>query len=327
MGTFSNITGNDQAIKTLKPAITQKKISHSYIFSGPYGTGKKLISRELAKYIQCQNGGISDNCDCSSCVKAKNGVNPDIINISLGDSKSVGVDAIREKLIRDIYIKPYYFNYKIYILENCETITIPAQNAMLKIIEEPPKYAVIILLSENYNLFLPTITSRCSNIKINPLNENELTEYIKEYYNLPDNTCSEISEISFGSIGRAKDIIEFEGYLQLRKDIINYLKAIGSKDIADNLIRSQEIEKYKENIDIFIKTALLWYRDLFVFSSTKSDKYVFQKSLIKEIDSECRNINGKNIFKKINALTIFQEQLRVSASFDLAVDSMVLRAT
>ncbi len=179
MANFKDIIGQQQVKNHLQSAIKQNNISHAYILCGEKGSGKRTVSDAIAQTIQCENrnDGI-DACEiCKSCMQAKSHNHPDIKYIT-HEKASISVDDIREQLNNDISIKPYSSNYKIYIIPDSNKMTEQAQNALLKTIEEPPAYAVIILITDNISGLLPTIQSRCVTLNLKPLSNNEIAGYL-----------------------------------------------------------------------------------------------------------------------------------------------------
>ena len=158
---FNDIIGHEEIIRHLKNAIQTEKVSHSYIFTGDPGSGKKLLAGTYAMTLQCEEGGTEPCGHCDSCKKAIGKNHPDIIMVTHEKPNVITIDEIREQIINDVDIKPYCSPYKIYIVANAELMNPQAQNALLKTIEEPPEYAVIMLLTSNIDALLPTIRSRC----------------------------------------------------------------------------------------------------------------------------------------------------------------------
>ncbi|MDE7299609.1 MAG: AAA family ATPase, partial [Lachnospiraceae bacterium] len=160
MNTFKDVIGRENVTEHLKNAIRLNKVSHAYIFCGEDGIGKNFIADIFAAALQCNEYSGEPCCQCKSCRQAEGGNHPDIIRV-LHEKATLGVDDIRTQLNNDIAVKPYSGRYKIYIIDEAEKMTEAAQNALLKTIEEPPEYAVILLLTNNIDAFLPTILSRC----------------------------------------------------------------------------------------------------------------------------------------------------------------------
>ena len=151
---FNDIIGHEEIIRHLKNAIQTEKVSHSYIFTGDPGSGKKLLAGTYAMTLQCEEGGTEPCGHCDSCKKAIGKNHPDIIMVTHEKPNVITIDEIREQIINDVDIKPYCSPYKIYIVANAELMNPQAQNALLKTIEEPPEYAVIMLLTSNIDALL-----------------------------------------------------------------------------------------------------------------------------------------------------------------------------
>ena len=166
MSTYADIYGHNDIKEHLQKCIELKKVSHAYIFNGGLGAGKKTIAALFAKALQCEEGKAQPCGKCHSCIQADSKNQPDIIWVEHEKVGSIGVDDIREQLIGDIQIKPYHSRYKIYIIDEAEKLTVQAQNTLLKTIEEPPEYGIIILLTTNADIFLQTVLSRCVRIDL-----------------------------------------------------------------------------------------------------------------------------------------------------------------
>ena len=186
MPAFKDIVGHEQIIEHLQNAITMDKVSHAYILNGPDKSGKMMIAEAFAQTLQCEavnkkleelageteserieNKFTAEPCmECHSCKQAAGKNQPDIIYVSHEKPNTISVDDIRTQLNNDIVIKPYSSKHKIYIVDEAEKMNQQAQNALLKTIEEPPAYAVILLLTTNAESFLPTILSRCVTLNL-----------------------------------------------------------------------------------------------------------------------------------------------------------------
>ena len=175
MGSFKDVVGHKDIINYIRNAVTENKVSHAYILNGERGSGKKMLANLFATTLLCEEQG-PDPCNaCHSCHQAESGNHPDIIRVTHEKPNTISVDDIRRQVNEDIQIKPYQGPYKIYIIAEADLMTVQAQNALLKTIEEPPAYAVIFLLTENAEALLPTITSRCVMLKLRNIKEEGVT--------------------------------------------------------------------------------------------------------------------------------------------------------
>ena len=205
---FDGVVGHQEIISHLQNAIRLGKVSHAYIFGGEHGAGKKLLASLFAMTLQCQEQGVEPCMKCPSCRKALNKNHPDIIYVVHEKPNSIGIDEIRGQLINDVGIRPYESPYKIYIVNDADKLTLQAQNALLKTIEEPPAYAVILLLADNPDALLPTITSRCVLLSLKPVGDRLVKDYLMERMHIPDYQAEVQAAFAQGNIGKAKKTAE-----------------------------------------------------------------------------------------------------------------------
>ena len=180
MAGFADVLGHEQTIAHMKNAIQLRKVSHAYIINGEKGSGKKMLANIYAQTLQCQTKGTEPCMECPSCKQAMNRNQPDIIYVTHEKPNTISVEDIRGQLNGDIMIKPYSSPYKVYIVDEAEKLTVQAQNTLLKTIEEPPMYAVILLLTTNAGMLLPTIQSRCVKLDLKPVSSANIKTYLME---------------------------------------------------------------------------------------------------------------------------------------------------
>ena len=320
---FNKILGNENIIKNLKASIKNDTISHSYIFDGAKKSGKETIAKSFAKLLQCEENGQEPCLKCSSCLSFDNGNNPDIIYIK-GDKKKLGVEEIRELVIKNIDTKPFKYKYKIFIIKDAHTMTIQAQNAILKTIEEPPKFIIFLLLSKNYSLFLPTILSRCILFKIKPLKITLIEKYLNNIPEIDKNYIHLYTAYSEGSIGKALQIANSNEFLEIRKNIIYEIQELEKRDLIGIYKTSQIIERYKEDIQVVLDIFLLTYRDCIIYKQNNSFEKVIQKD-INYIIIEISKMPIKNLLKKIDAILKAKLYLEQNANFNMTIESLLLK--
>lgn len=230
---FEKIIGNDSIKEQLEKSLNNNQISHSYLFIGIEGIGKKLIATEFAKAILCLNDKKYCN-NCKSCIEFDSDNNPDFLYIE-PDGNSIKIDQIRE-MQKKIQEKPIISKNKVYIINNADKMTTEAQNSLLKTLEEPPEFVTIILIGSNENMFLTTIKSRCMILHFNKIDDNQMKKYLKENQGLNEVTQNML-ELFQGSIGKAIELKDKQNeYLELEKMIeklsnTNLIDVVKSADI------------------------------------------------------------------------------------------------
>ena len=290
---FSGILGNEEIKKILGNSIKTKKISHSYMFIGQSGIGKFMFAKEFAKAVLCQ--GEQKPCDnCEACIKFNGDNNPDIQIIYEAEEKSIKTETIKE-MIKGVYEKPIASSKKVYIVNDSQKMTKEAQNSLLKTLEEPPEYVVIILITDNENLLINTIKSRCTKIKFNPLTNNEIIKILKEKYEYEE-VSNNILEIAGGSITYALSV---QGKEKIFSEIKTIFSNLENENIIDLLNKKDLVFKDKDGIK-----EILDYINLTLFNKAKEN------------------------IKYINCIKILEEtkeRLRKNSNYDMTIDNLLLK--
>ena len=288
---FNNILGNDKNKEILINAIKFNKVSHSYIFWGVEGIGKKAIAKEFAKAILClEQENICCN-KCKSCIEFDTNNNPDFFFLE-PDSGKVKIEQIRE-IQRKIAEKPIISNQKVYIINDADTMTTEAQNCLLKTLEEPPEYITIILICSNENKLLGTIKSRCTRLYFEKLTNEDVEKYIN--INYPnDQVNGEILELYQGSIGKAIKLREKKELYEKIEKIIRQLK---EKSLIEIVKMSEEIYQSKEDIN----NILEYINVLLLKMSKKNLEYA----------------------KLIEIVEDTKRRLKANSNYDMCIDNML----
>ena len=236
---FEALIGNEDIKKSLSESLKNQKTSHSYIFKGEAGVGKKLFAQDFAKGILCLNNvGGNDNCD--SCIKYNAGSNPDYNEIE-PDGKRIKIDQIR-KMQEKIQERPIISDKKVYIIDNADTMTEESQNCLLKTLEEPPRYATIILITTDENKLLPTIKSRCITIKFDIISNEELRKH------LPNYTDNQIKLLG-GSFKNIDNIEEIEQNYKKLQEIADVMKNGNKLELIE---KSELLYNQKDSIIVLL---------------------------------------------------------------------------
>lgn len=319
---FENIVGNDNIINSFIKASENNTVSHAYILDGKEKTGKELISKTFAKLLLCENNYKKPCLKCSSCISFESGNNPDFFFID-SEKKSLGIADIRDNIIKNIETKPFKYKYKVFIIKDAHNMTIQAQNALLKTIEDPPKFAIFILLSKNYNSFLPTILSRCISFKIKPLLPNTIEKFLIDK-GINSDMAKFYSAYSRGSIGVALDIAYSEKFINFRQNIINDVEKLDSLDLIQMYNIINKYETMKQNINNILDIYLLVYRDSLIFKQTNSFDIVIQKD-IQNCIKTISNMSVKNLINKIEALLKAKIYLEQNSNFNMTMEYLFFK--
>lgn len=310
MADFNAVAGHERIIKSLRESIKNDMTSHAYIFCGNKGSGRNLTAGAFAKTANCLSPINGNACGkCPSCIQFESGNNPDVFYVKATKTISISVDDIREQIVNEVKIKPYSYKRKIFIIDKADTMTSQAQNALLKTLEEPPKYVLIILIAENTENFLPTVLSRCVMMKFSPISVNLIKNYLINNCAMNEDDAAFYAEYSVGSIGEALRLSGDENFYQMRNDIISCLDRLDTMDFVSAMFMAKEMEKYKAYSELF-DIMYMFYRDVFCMRLFKDDRYVIQKDKIGLIEKKAKNLNEQTIAKRldfINERTMHQK--------------------
>ena len=301
---FENIIGNNKIKDMLNETVSKSKILNSYMFVGQEGIGKKLFANEFAKSILCLSKEKEDCNNCESCIKFISSNHPDFEEVQ-PDGNYIKIAQIR-KMQESIYQKPILSDKKVFIINNADLMTEEAQNSLLKTLEEPPQYVVIILIVSNENLLLNTIKSRCMKIYFNNISKNEMISYI-EKNKLIENPTENLLDICNGSIGKAQNIKEkIEQYNEIEKFTDNIINK-KFQSVVDLMNNAITLYKSKDNIDEYLE-----YMIVIVYNLIKKESIQTQKI----------NINYFNIIKIIENAKI---KLDANSNYDMTIDELLFK--
>lgn len=289
---FENILGNDKIKEALKNIIINKNASHSYMFIGVEGIGKKLIATEFSKRLLCNNEKIDCN-SCKSCIEFDSKNHPDFLIIE-PDGNLIKIEQIRN-MQKKIQEKPIISKRKIYIINDADKMTKEAQNCLLKTLEEPPEYISIILIGNNESSFLPTIKSRCMIIHFEPLKNAEIKKYLQTEFGTDSiNIQDDMLDIFQGSIGKAIKLKDRGGEYQSYNKMIQNLDKI---DIIELLNLAEPLYKAKEEI-----YEILEYINVLLLKKAKLN-YLY---------TNC-----------INIVENTKKRLKQNSNYDMCIDNML----
>lgn len=291
---FENIIGNEKNKELLDQIIRKNNIAHSYMFIGRESIGKMLFAKEFAKAILCIND--SKPCGkCKSCIEFESSNNPDF-EIIEPDGNNIKIEQIRE-LIKKVYEKPIVSNKKVYIINDSNLMTKEAQNSLLKTLEEPQEFVVIILISSDEDKILPTVKSRCTKFFFKELDDQEIAKFIKEKFG-DVHLDESMIKLSEGSINKSLKVVEKKSILDDLKVMIKNIELIDEVEIINY---STFFVDNKENINL-----LLDYMYILFFQKVKN----------------CLNI------KYVNSMQIIQYakvKLLNSNNFEMTIDNMLIK--
>lgn len=343
--TWNDVVGLTQLTDNLQNAIKHNKISHAYLIQGEKLSGKRMIADIFARALQCEAGkALSEHqetlfempseatgprpCNqCRSCKQAINGNHPDIIYVTHEKPNVISVDNIRQQVNGDIDIKPYSGDYKIYIIDEAEKMNVQAQNALLKTLEEPPEYAVILLLSTRADAMLPTILSRCVTLNTKPVSDDLIKRYLMQRIQIPDYKAAICASFARGNVGRAIELASNETFDHMKQSVLGILKNIRDMEINQIASEVRKITEEKFDTDDYLDLCFIWYRDVLLYKACGQygdRRHIIFREEVSDIAGAARRYSYEAIEKIIHSIDRARSRLSANVNFDLTMELMFL---
>lgn len=333
---WSEVINQSRAKEVLNRGISQDRVAHAYLFYGPDGVGKRAVALAFAQSLQCLNEEKRPCNECNACRKVSRMLHPDVHLLfpypndadpadigmrikRLGENPYVPVDYVRrpsltdstkvsnkqaiytvarinEDLRRAMSFKPVEGRYKITILTDVEAMRQEAANAFLKLLEEPGPATLFVLITSRPDKVLPTITSRCQQLRFDPLSNQDIEEALVQRMGLEANKASTLSRMANGSYTRALDLADNEELLESRQLILEYLRFSYTQN-TDKL--SDVIEQLnalgRERLKGVLLLMISWIRDLMLFRTVGDDTLMINLDQKESIERFCNNVPDANI--------------------------------
>ena len=324
MAGFGDIIGHEQIITHLRSAIALDMVSHAYILNGPEYSGKMMLAEAFAMALQCEGEGEQPCLECRSCRQATDHNQPDIIYVSHEKPNTIGVDDIRTQINNDIVIKPYSSRYKVYIVDEAEKMNQQAQNALLKTIEEPPAYAVILLLTTNADSFLQTILSRCITLNLKAVKEDVIRDYLMKHYQIPDYQADVCAAFSQGNVGKAVQLASSEDFGELKASVLQLVKRLDDIDLYEFGGAIKQIGEYKLQINDYFDLITIWFRDVLYMKATNDVDGLIFKDEVYDIKRQAAKRSYQGIEIILKALDTAKLRLNANVNFDLTLELLLL---
>ena len=297
---FEKIKGQNFAKKYLTNSIKSNMVSHAYMFEGPNGIGKNTMARELAAIL----------------LEMENLFNsPDYIEIK-PDGNSIKIAQIR-KLQSDILVKPYK-SYKIYVIDEAQKMTVEAQNALLKTLEEPPKYAIIILITDNKESLLDTIKSRCEIIKFTPIPMQEVASYLT-MNGIDSKRASLLANFSRGSMKKAIELSESEEFHLMREEVQKYVETFLNGNLIEIMDIQSSIEKYKDQITNVLDLLINYFRDIMMVKENVDNSMIINLDRLIFVKNMSNKTTYSQLSKIIDIIEETKNKLRSNCNISIQV--------
>ena len=333
---FTSLVGQKRPVRLLTAALTSGNLPHAFLFTGIEGIGKKRaamafamacncfnrqkgVHAEQPESIQPEHNPIEPCGRCRSCKKIISGNHPDIILVKPAGIM-IKVDQIRA-LCSKLVLKPYEAYKRFAIITDAQKLNPEAGNTLLKTLEEPPEHTVFILTALQASDILPTIVSRCQQIRFNPIPPHSLKTFIENAYGLDAAEASVIASMAQGSIARAESMTK-SNWIDKRNWIIDEVEALPSRSINLCLAFSDALSKNKEWLFTAFEIMKNWLRDLVVYKYTPEK--IINKDLSEQIKASSKRAPVNSLILKIKAIEKAERDIKSNSNLRLTLDSLII---
>ena len=313
--------GHRKILASLQETIKNDNVGHAYIFEGPDGIGRRETALSFVAMLMCEREQAPCG-ECKSCRLFTEGSNPDFQELYFHD-KSISVDDVRNAL-KGLVIRPLYSRYKVIIINDADGMTVQAQNALLKSLEEPPPYMVFILTVQSGAAVTPTIRSRCQRVLFDKLSSQEIIGILEQKYGKRNPEWDFIVSYSDGVIGTALELVESPGYMELRDQVLTSVNELLETNNGDVFKIYELFEKNNDKIEFILRIMLLFFRDIIIYKQT-SNYNILINSDKKDMIIEDAHLKLSGLLKCANAVWDAKKGLEYNANFQLVIEVMLMK--
>ena len=324
---FRDIIGNELIKKQLSEAIEDGKLSHAYLISGDRGMGKKRFAEAFCLELFCGDKGEDGACRrCPSCKKIMTGNHPDVIWLQSEKPDVIKVDEIRAQIVDTVDIRPFLGQRKVYIIPDAERMNQQAQNSLLKVLEEPPEYVIILLLCNDETALLETVLSRVIRIKLKPRTDSMVREHLRTCFPMASDEQIELSvAFSRGNLGRAEAMLGDESFGEVYNETVRLCRSIKQMDAGQISKASAGLASDRDRLEEKLDLIQFWYRDLMMYKVTRDLGGLLFKSERRAMMDLAPVCSYEGIEAIMDAIEVCRVRLRANVNPELCTELLLFR--
>lgn len=328
---YREILGQEKLKKYLYTARVQNRLPHAILLSGKKKSGKKTLANAFILDILCErviDGSDKEPClECHACKQVLVNSHPDVIRVVHEKPHTISVENIRTQIKDTIQIRPYSSKKKIYIIDEAEKMTQASQNALLKSLEEPPPYVIMILLSQNQDMLLKTIQSRCIKLAIDSIPEQIMREYLRNKFFLDEESLRELLTYANGNLGRAIIYMQDEKIRQEYNRMLHLFEKLHKLHIYE--CANEVIEQKESGMDIYelLDWMYCWYRDILIVKTIVGYQELCFKGHIKVLYRLARQYELCQLNRIFKSIERTVERLKANVNPEFTLQLLLMDCT
>lgn len=332
MPRFDELVGQQRPVRVLAGILAKREIPHAFLFTGIDGVGKRTAAMLFAMALNClthaEGGGpVHEPCgECRSCRAVISGAHP-FVTLVEPVGGVIKIDRIRE-IVRRISFRPPGAGTRVIIIADAHRMNPEAANALLKSLEEPPPQTIFFLTAENVSDLLPTVVSRCSHVRFNPVPPEAVETFIRDRYQLDKENARLVAAMSEGSIAKALDIAGTPGELdrlaRMRRRLCEELYAMPSHRLSAVLAFAERMYKNKDHIDRWLYMILSFLKDAMVVCAG-GGKNIANTDVWETVLNIARRESVQSLAAKIDAVLETERAILRNLNLRLSLELMALR--
>jgi DNA polymerase III subunit delta' len=322
---FSEIVGHEKQVETLRQALLNGRLHHAYLFVGPEGIGKRTLALALAQAIHCTELE-SDFCGgCGACRAIQRGNHADVRLLEpLSNKKDISIQQVRE-LEKALSLRSFSGRQKVAIIDPATLMNWPAQNALLKTLEEPPQGCLLILIASNVGGLLPTVRSRAFGLSFGPLPRRVVVDFLMSRKGKIKEQAEFLAALTMGSLGAATNI-EKESLIEKRLEWKNTLVSLTPGNYRAALNAAESLAGNREETLKFLEWARIWYRDLLAFRVAGAQVEIVNRDMLQQIEEQSAMIPEDHLFSLLAKTTEAAQRIQRNVNRRMVVEDLFLRA-
>jgi len=321
---FDDIAGQSEIVASLKHSIENNSIGHAYVFDGPAGIGKKTVARITAGVLLCLERLSARRCgSCISCRTFDFDSNPDFYEIESGGD-AISVEQIR-KMRDSVAVRPMYGNRKVYLIAGAEDMTVQAQNCLLKTLEEPPEYAVIILTVSNYAALIETIRSRAFRLSFKKNTDAEVRRLLETRLGRSAAGIDFAVSFSGGIPGVALQLAGNKDFLLIREKTIEAVSGIKNLKPSQVFKLYSFFEKSKDDINLVLDIMISFFRDMLVAKKSSNENMLINSDKKDIILDSALSFSARGLMRRIDIIESTRRNIARNVNYQLSIEMMLMK--